>query len=209
MIALVVAWFGLGAVISSLAQMHQNSANAVVATALSVEQQEKVRAEVATLLQTIKEREEKNDGVVAEYIRLGERFETLGQLALAQSAFEHALEHDPKNAQIHARYALVLQHREQYIAAEQAFLKSLTFDPGAIAVYGELAKLYVEIGDKSKARGVYLEGLVRSNNNAELMSEYVRFLESIGEQTEAKLYRDILTKSTTDAAKATSKKVRR
>lgn len=191
-----VALMGLPALFGKLKEYQDTKKYSVIAVSLSEEEKTDVEKEINNLNESLKGTDV-SDGVAraALYRSLGEKYEKVGHLAKSASVYRLALTAYPKDAEALASLGLLYGRMGKLAIGEESIKQALDFEPRTLMLYSKLASFYREYGhDKDAARGVYLEGLIRTNNDSDLMREYATFLESIGEGYEAYLYWDALSK---------------
>lgn len=191
-----VALISLPALFSRIVEYQDAKKYSVVPVTLSDEEKENLEKEIDSMNKSLQSTDV-NDGVAraALYRSLGEKHEKLGHLAKSASLYRLALNAYPKDAEALVSLGLLYGQMGKLAIGQESFKKALDFEPRNKAFYSKLASFYREYGhDEESARGVYLEGLIRTNNDSDLMREYATFLESIGEGYEAYLYWDTLSK---------------
>jgi len=191
-----VALISLPVLLSSVKEYQDAKKYSVVSVSLSDEDKASIGKEIDTLNESLKGTDVK-DGIAraALYRSLGEKYEKLGHLAKSVSVYRLALTAYPKDAEALIALGLLYGRMGKVADGEESFKKALDFEPRNISFYSKYAQFYREYrNDEEAARGAYLEGLIRTNNDTGLMREYASFLESIGEGYEAYLYWDTLSK---------------
>lgn len=184
------------AVVSSIVKYQETKKYSVVQVTLSDEEKTNLEKEIDNLNESLRGTKV-SDGVAraALYRSLAEKYETLGHLAKSISVYRLAITAYPKDAEALAAMGLLSGRMGDLTGGEALFKQALDFEPRTISLYSKLASFYREyVHDQESARGTYLEGLIRTNNDSDLMREYAGFLESIGEGYEAYLYWDALSK---------------
>ena len=192
----VSAWFILPKAYTRIVRYQKELSRATVPVSLSLEEKKKIEKEILEGENAIRSSDKKGaDTYAGQYVSLGEKFESLGYRAKAVKAYQNALREDGKNVSAYTHLGGIFQRMKDYISSRDAFRAAIDLNPPDATLYPKLARVYLEgMKDFETARGVFLEGLVRANNDIRLIKEYVPFLESIGEYSEAALYKQEILK---------------
>jgi len=91
--------------------------------------------------------------------RVGELHTTVRSGARAETAFRHALELDPENAEAHWRYASLLGQMARFSEAETHYRRSIALRPGFAPAYSHLAVVVGLLGRKEEADTLYKRAL--------------------------------------------------
>lgn len=195
-IILASTWFVAPNIYRSIVRYQKELARATVPVSLSLEEKKKIEKEILELQNAIRSSNKKGaENYASQYVSLGEKFEQLGYRAKAVKAYQGAVREDGKNVSAYAHLGAVSGDMKNWSAARDAFRMAIDLNPGDADFYYSLAYVYSDgMKDDEIARGVFLEGLVRTGNDKWLIEKYIPFLEKIGEYSEAKLYQRELAK---------------
>lgn len=161
----------------------------------------KIKKEIQSQTEGVKKTEPRVMAV--RYIQLARAYENLGQIAKSIGAYTDALKQDPKNADAFVGRADMKKELKEYGAAEEDYRSALDADTQNIDLYQKFADFYAyRMSDADKARGVYIEGLLRTNDSSELKRHFAVFLESTGSAYEAYLYWTALAQANSADAEA-------
>lgn len=190
------AWFLLPKTYASVLRYQKEMAKATVPVNLSLEEKKKIEKEILELENSIRSSNKKGaDNYASQYILLGEKFEKLGYRGKAIKTYQNAIREDGKSISAYTHLGALSKVMENYSVARNAFRAAIDLHPSDPNLYPSLAYVYLDgMRDMETARGVFLEGLIRTDNNLELIKEYVPFLEKVGEYSEAKLYQQEIIK---------------
>lgn len=191
-----IVLISLPALYSGIKEYQAAKKYSVVPVTLSDEEKTNLEKEINTLNESLRGTDVK-DGVAraALYRSLGEKYARIGHMAKSASVYRLAITAYPKDAEALVALGLVYGRMGKVADGEESLKKALDFEPRNTSFYSKAAQFYREYRDDTEAaRGVYLEGLIRTNNDTGLMREYASFLDSIGEGYEAYLYWDTLSK---------------
>jgi tetratricopeptide (TPR) repeat protein len=193
---LAVVWFFTPKIISGIVRYQKELSRATVTVSLSREDRGKAEKEIFDMENSIRSSNKKGEeNYASQYILLGEKLEYIGYRAKAVKAYQNAVKEDGKNIHAYAHLGAVLRAMGRVREAKDAYRTAIDLNPGSTTFYPTLAYIYAEdLKDSETGRGVFLEGLIRTNNNLELIKKYVPFLERIGETTEARLYQQEIVK---------------
>ena len=174
----------------------EKRARGTIPVNLSSSEQARLEKEVQDLLHTFSANPPPQGQSRADaYRNLGTRYELLGKLGDALDIYEKGSIEAPTDTKLLIPQARVSAQMGDMAHAEELLKKVIALQPLVATNYTEAASFYLTYhSDGQAARGVYLEGLMKTNNDSNLMREFAGFLERIGEGYEAYLYWDALQK---------------
>lgn len=189
-IAIAVAWFGIPAGVTAVKQYQWYRAHSVRPVSLSVQEKKDAEERIRKTRNDIRANNKTdNSSRARSFETLGNEYEYLGFIGKAARAYRSALSFTPKETSIVLKYAGVLQLMQDFKTAEEQYRKAIDQDPVRIESYQKLADMYFyDLKDSETARGVYVEGLIKSNSDLGLMKLFANFLELAGNRSEAMLY---------------------
>ena len=185
----VVLWFTVPNLLLNI-KAEYNRPPGVISVNLSEEQKDKIKTDIARLELAIKKGDKLGAStLMGDYLGLGQDYEVIGRLDLAEDAYDRAALQNETSFIPQANLGSLYQTRKEFDKSERAYRKAIALEPTEVSTYKKLAELYrYRMMDDGKARGVYIEGLASTHNHPDLMRTFASFLEQIGERTEAKLY---------------------
>lgn len=175
---------------------YARAAKGVVEVQLSPDERKGVEKEIVEIHNAIQKGDRGGEATIAkQYIHLGELYERLGYLLKAQDAYARALKQDERDTSAKIHLAKILGRMGDHDGAKKAFDEAIALDPMRWEQYKAFADYYMTMrNDAEEARGAYLNGLIATSNNKDLIRAYVVFLDSIGAQSESAAYRQVLGK---------------
>ncbi len=161
-----------------------------VTVALTPEERSRLEGEIRDLSNTLQTNPPASGQPRADFYRnLAVRYEQLGKLNDALRFYEKGTTEAPTDTKLLLAQSRILGQIGSLAKGEEMIKKAIELEPLEISHYSQAAFFYRTYGgDNESARGVYLEGLIKTNNNTNLMREFAGFLEEIGEGYEAYLY---------------------
>ncbi len=165
-------------------------AKSTVRVNISLEEQEKIQKEIQDLTKSFTSDPAPQGESAAKLHRdIAGKYIMLGQLGTAIKHYDNALDAQRTDTAALVEKGKVLGQMEELLKGEESIKKAIEFEPTSVSHYSAMAQYYRDFGkDNENARGTYIEGLIRTNNDATLMWEFASFLESIGDESEAYLY---------------------
>lgn len=186
------AWFGVPAGFHAWKGYDLYRSRSVIAVNLSPEEQKKHESAIADIKSEIGNSNKRGNASYAnQYQELGVHYEALGYLGRAASSFERAQKEGGPSTELFVNLARVHQEMSFFNKAVNFYRSAIDRDPGRVNLYQKLAELYFyDLKDAERARGVYIEGLGKTDNNLDLMKLFANFLELSGDRHEAYIYWD-------------------
>ena len=135
------------------------------------------------------------------YVDLGNLETELGNASKAIEYYQKAWEIIPTNATPWLNIGNIYIRLGQYQKAEEAFLKARDIRPDYFLSYFNLAELYRDFlrEKEDQVRSVYLEGLIKTNNDYQLLYFFIQHLLEEGINSEALEYLKVYVDKTADA----------
>lgn len=173
-------------------EYQKQQARAVVEVPLSAEEKKMLEREIVEIQNAIRASDKKGERTYTkQYLALGEKFEKLGFLKRALHAYTKALHEDARDLSAMIHTADVNQRMKNFEEAENWYRKVIDREPTNTRHYQKLADMYFyDRNNPESARGIYLEGLLRTQNDISLLKVFASFLELSGDRREASLYWD-------------------
>jgi len=198
-LGVMILWFSLPKVITLVTSYQHRVSKMTISVNLPFEQRKTIEKDIFDIQSTIRSSDKKGkDNYSDQYFGLGAKFESLGYLGKAESAYRKALKEDPKNTSAHIHLGSVLGVMEEYGKSIASFRQGIELDPSNVDAYASFANMYtMNMKQQEEGRGVYIEGLLRTQNAPELVRSFITFLESTGYTHEADLYKKALSKNDT------------
>ncbi len=196
-LVLLALWFVVPVVSRQVSETSRIARNYIVSVSLSSDERTKTEQDIRNIEDEIKRGNTKGAAnMFQQYIRLGNDFETIGRLDLAIDAYKKASQNDASFvAYAHMGSAYTTAH--DYELAKDAFQQAIGKAPKEPKNYQKLAELYWHQLDQiAVARGVYIQGLVGTNQELGIMKSYASFLEQTGYTSESLMYWQAILKST-------------
>ena len=195
-ISIIALWFLIPAGVSTIKKSQDYSSRSVVSVSLPADEKRKLEKEITDIKNAIRSSNKGGEETYAkQYRELGVRYVRLGMLGKAVEAYDDALREEPKHAETLLAKAEVLASMKEFEKAEQTYREAIDIQPNDQTAYVKLAGMYhYRMNDPETARGVYLEGLTRSNNDINLLRSFATYLEIAGRPEEAYLYWDAIYK---------------
>lgn len=164
-----------------------------VPVSLSADEKKSIEKDIIEIQNAIRASDKKGAKTyAAQYSALGVDFEKLGFLKRALDAYQKSIKEEVDVA-TYIHIADAYQRMKEYELAEENYRKAIDRDPKNIEYYQRLADMYFyDRGDAFSARGIYLEGLLRADNDIRLMKIFANFLETSGNRHEAYIYWDAI-----------------
>ncbi len=192
----VALWFIVPPLHQQISRVHRNAKNYVVAVTIPQQAQKKIEQDIRDIEDKIKRGDTQEDTVLAQYLRLGINFETIGRLDLAIDAYQKAAIVDPTSFVPYANMGTTHEAAKEYEAAKDAFQKAIGIVPQEPSNYQKLAELYsYKLNEIAVARGVFLQGLMGTNQEPNLVRSYASFLDRTGYTSESLLYWQVVLKN--------------
>lgn len=168
----------------------ERSSRGTVNVSLTPEERGRLEGEIRDLSNTLQTNPPASGQPLADlYRNLAARYEQIGKLNDALRFYEKGNSESPRDTKFLIAQSRILGQMGSLAKGEEMIKKAIEFEPLEISHYSQAASFYrMYGGDTEAARGVYLEGLIKTNNNTNLMREFAGFLEEIGEGYEAYLY---------------------
>ena len=183
-------WFGAPTLFETLKTSMELPQS--IPTSLNAQQQEKSQKTIKELEQNLL-RDQGQKG--ATTIKLAYEYEQLGLVQKAARMYRGQLRAQPHNAEILFALARLYERAGQNEQAQIYYEQSYDLSPSSRELYEHYAAFLITTSnDIERARGVYLNGLLQTHNDAELIKQFVVFLEQYGYGYEAKLYKEYLKK---------------
>ncbi len=176
--------------ISGVISYKDKRARSTVEVNLSPEEQAKIQKEIQDLsASSTADPAPQGEPLAKIYRDIASRHTGLGRLGESVKYYDKALQANKTDTNALVEKGKILGRIGQLLEGEGSIKKAIEFEPTQAAHYSALAQYYRDLGgDNEHARGTYIEGLIRTNNDTNLMREFASFLESIGELSEAYLY---------------------
>ena len=196
LLAGLVVWFGATNGMEMVKNYRRDIKEQYIKTNLDDKSKDRILKEVADLETNIKLGDKKGSPNFAQqYLQMGIDFETLGLMPNAIDAYKRAEKEDPKSFVPKANLATAYLALNNYNSAERFYREAIEIDPTEFSNYAKLSELYwYKLKDEERARGTYLEGIIRTNNNMSLLKAYASFLERTNRPYEAYLYWQAIAK---------------
>ena len=195
-LVLAIGWFTIPKIIITAVQTNNAIKKNYPAIKLPQDIREKIEKDVRDVTMAIKTGDKRGSANFSnDYISLGVDFETLGLFGFAEDAYRRAIKEDPANYVGYANLGGLHQTRSEYSSAIAELRNAIERAPTQEGLYVRLSELYwYRLGDLDSARGIYLEGIMRTNNNDGLVRSFASFLEQTNQKQEAIEYFDALVK---------------
>lgn len=189
-IVCLMFWFSLPSVLERIESFRKETTHAVKKVDLLPDEKKRIEKEIQDIRASIRANDKKGaQNYAAQYYELGIRLEKLGLILKAARAYERALRENDTHVFAHARLGSMRASLGDAHGAVLHLRRAIELDPATPERYISLGSVYAfDLRDPVTGRGVYIEGLIRTNSNLSLMKEFAVFLELIGEPTEAQLY---------------------
>ncbi len=159
---------------------------------LSPEERAAAEHEIDELQKLLRSKDEQAKEI--NHIKLGTAYQQLGRLADAEKSYRRALEINGSQLTTILRLGDVRMLRGDLADAEVWYRRAVELLPSDPLHYEKLVTLYDHyLDDREGARGIYIEALMRTENDPEIMRTFARYLEKIGETYEAYLYWNFLS----------------
>ncbi len=161
-----------------------------ISVALTPEERSRLEEEIRDLSSTLQSNPPASGQPRADlYRNVAARYEQLGKLNDALRFYEKGTTEAPTDTKLLLAQSRIFGQMGSLAKGDEMIKKAIELEPLEISHYSQAASFYrMYGGDTETARGVYLEGLIKTNNNTDLMREFAGFLEEIGEGYEAYLY---------------------
>lgn len=189
MVVLIMLWFIVPIVGKQIRYARHISKNYIVATKLSPEVREQTEQSIRDIEDAIKRGDTGEEGIASHYTRLGGDFEMIGRFDLAIDAYNKAADHDIAASVPYARMGAIYARVKDYEEAKDAFQMAITKNPKEPFNYEQLATIYwKELNQVAVARGVFIQGLMGTNQEKSLVRAYASFLDQAGYMSESLMY---------------------
>lgn len=195
-LVLIGLWFIVPLAVKKALEAQDIASRSVISVSLTPEERKSLEKEVGDLKNAIRS-SNKNGGAnyAKQYRTLATTYERLGYIGKAVEAYDRALSEEPHHAETLLLKGSVLWTMREFTKAEKTYREVIDQNPTDQTAYVKLAGMYLYgLNDSITARGIYMEGLTRSNNDLNLMRSFATFLEVIGRPEEAYLYWDVVLK---------------
>jgi tetratricopeptide (TPR) repeat protein len=189
-IAGFIALVSVPQLISRIRLYVETRSRSTLETNLSGEQRARVEQEIQDLSSSLTIDPQPREASLAGIYRdIASRYSTLGRLGDAVQYYDRALGANQADTTALVEKGKILGLMGELLKGEESIKKAIALEPTKATHYSGLAQYYQDRGgDTQKARGAYIEGLVRTNNDTSLVREFASFLESTGDLSEAYLY---------------------
>lgn len=205
-LGIAMIWFTVPKIVTAIVAYQQRVSKMTVSVNIPFEQRKGIEKDILDIQNAIRSSDKKgNTNYSAQYLELGLKFEQLGYLGKAETAYQKGLKEDPKSIPALIRLGVVLSFMDEYDKSITSFREAIELNPTNSETYTKFADMYqLKMKKLEEARGVYIEGLMRTQNDPTLVRSFVSFLESTGYGREAELYKKALARK--DDKKLESKK---
>ena len=195
-LGIMVLWFSLPKVFTLVSTYQKRASKMTISVSIPIEERKVIEKDIFDIQGTIRSSDKKgNANYSDQYFTLGTYFERLGYLGKAEGAYRKALREDSKNVPAYTHLGVVLGLMEDYDKSVASFREGIERDPSNTEAYTKLADMYAShMKQREEGRGVYIEGLMRTQNAPDLVRSFIAFLDRTGYTHEADLYRKALRK---------------
>lgn len=191
-----VLWFSVPKIASGIIAYQDRLGKMTVQITIPFDQRKKIEKEIVDIQTAIRSSDKKGASDYSDqYMELGKKYEKLGYRGKAEHAYRKALHESPKNTEVLLYLGSVLSAMEEYEKSIATFREAIELNPSNEETYRAFAEM-VAFGMKNsqEARGIYIEGLMRTKNSPQLLKSFAAFLEKIGYAHEARQYQKTLSK---------------
>lgn len=161
-----------------------------VPTKLSLEEREKTKVAMKELQKKISEnpREKKELSM-----KLASHYEQLGLPRKAAHLYRKIVRSQQYTSEGITALARLYEQAGRYEQAKIYYEQGYELQPSSREFYEQYAQFLITTDhDVEHARGVYLQGLLQTHNDKELLKQFITFLEKYGYGEEAQLYKEYL-----------------
>lgn len=182
--------FGAPFAVEKIKNFQKRWSQRVVPTKLTQEEKARLIKENKEILDRIKKNDKNGESSFSgAYVKLATNEELLGQLWKAEEYYKKSLAEDSKNRVAYEHFAHFLTKLGRNTEASAQYRAAIESDPGIPSGYIDFASFASNwLNDSDMARGIYIEGLMRTKNDRGLMKDFALFLERTGEKYQAYLY---------------------
>lgn len=196
LVVFVALWFAIPVAYNAIEVRNAYMKQSFLHSSLDAATEEKIWRHIRdSTAQITKGDKNGNPTYAQQYLAMGIDLETLGQMRGAISAYEHARAEDPKSFVPSANLGTAYATIGDYERAVKEFRVAIDLQQDEYSSYTKLAEVYqYKFKDLDRARGVYIEGLMRTNNNPNILKAFATFLDETGAKSESLLYWQALGK---------------
>ncbi|MDP2656512.1 MAG: tetratricopeptide repeat protein [bacterium] len=202
-VVLIALWFVVPTVKKQIDHVQYMASHYVTQTTLTDEQRSTIEQSIRDIESEIASGDTKDEPTMTmQYIDLGIHFASLGRNDLSLDAYKRAANADPTSFVAFSNIGSVHEAAGNYEDAKDAYRQAISKAPTESSNYQKLAELYwYHLDEVAVARGVFIEGLMGTNQDPNLMRAYALFLEQNNYLSESLLYWQEIAKQSPDDAR--------